>query len=92
MSLLRPSLERLQSACGCLTVQVFLSPDQDRLLGIEINPRFGGGYPLSHDAGAGYPQLMIREWLLGESLIWQDNWQADLMMLRYDAKVIKSIG
>ena len=22
------SLERLQSACGCLTVQVFLSPDQ----------------------------------------------------------------
>ena len=41
LSLLRPSLERLQSACGCLTVQVFRS---DQILGIE-STGFGGGYP-----------------------------------------------
>ena len=91
MTLLRPALEKLRQARGCLTVQIFLSPNHDRLLGVEINPRFGGGYPLSHEAGAGFPQLMIREWLLSESLSWQDEWKANMMMLRYDSMVISSV-
>lgn len=91
MNLLKPALERLQGARGCLTVQVFLSPEQNRLLGVEINPRFGGGYPLSHAAGAGFPEMIIREWLLGELPSWCDNWKGDQMMLRYDSMVISSL-
>lgn len=90
--LLRPCLERIKGARGCLTVQVFASPERDQLLGVEINPRFGGGYPLSHAAGAAFPELLIREWLLGERPDPNDNWQADLLMLRYDAMVLRSHG
>ena len=90
--LLRPCLERIEGARGCLTVQVFANPDRDQLLGVEINPRFGGGYPLSHAAGASFPELLIREWLLGERPEPNDNWQADLLMLRYDTMVLRSHG
>ena len=92
LELLRPALEKLEGARGCLTVQVFLSPDRDRLLGVEINPRFGGGYPLSHAAGAAFPEMMIRDWLLGEPISWIDSWQSDLLMLRYDSMVLRSLG
>ena len=88
-NLLKPSLDRLKGARGCLTVQVFLSPTSDRLLGIEINPRFGGGYPLSHAAGASFPEFMIYEWMLGKHLTWTDNWRADMLMLRYDTMVMR---
>jgi carbamoyl-phosphate synthase large subunit len=90
--LLRPCLERIQGARGCLTVQVFANPERDQLLGVEINPRFGGGYPLSHAAGAAFPELLIREWLLAERPEPNDNWQANLLMLRYDAMVLRSHG
>lgn len=90
--LLRPCLERLKGARGCLTVQVFATAGRDRLLGVEINPRFGGGYPLSHAAGAAFPEMLIREWLLGETLVWRDDWRADLLMLRYDAMVLRPDG
>ena len=32
------------------------------MVGIEINPRFGGGYPQSYAAGANFPELLIREY------------------------------
>jgi carbamoyl-phosphate synthase large subunit len=90
--LLEPCLERLQGARGCLTVQVFANPERTRLRGVEINPRFGGGYPLSHAAGAAFPELLIREWLLGQRPEPNNSWQADLLMLRHDAMVLRSDG
>ena len=92
MQLLKPALTKLVGARGCLTVQVFLSPEQDSISGIEINPRFGGGYPLSHSAGARFPELIISEWLLGGSPPWHDNWRSDLLMLRYDSMVFRSLA
>ena len=43
------------------------------MLGIEINPRFGGGYPMSHAAGADYPGMLIKEYLLGETLNYDET-------------------
>ena len=33
---------------GCITLQVFVNNQSNEIYGIEINPRFGGGYPLSY--------------------------------------------
>jgi len=85
---LRNHLSFIHGARGVITVQVFTNPNRNQVLGIEFNPRFGGGYPMSHAAGVDYPTMLIKEYLLNESLPNMDNWQSDLLMLRYDAMVI----
>jgi carbamoyl-phosphate synthase large subunit len=42
---------------GDLDCDVFLV--EDRLYALELNPRFGGGYPFSHAAGADLPAALI---------------------------------
>lgn len=74
----------LEGARGCITVQVFDPPDDRPLLGLEINARFGGGFPLTLAAGADFPGWMIDEWLGGLSIDFFDAWEDDLLMLRYD--------
>lgn len=81
-------LEKLEGARGCLTVQIFVQPERRRYVGLEINPRFGGGYPLSYAAKANYPGWLIDEYLLHRDIPFFDMWEPDLLMLRYDAKVL----
>lgn len=45
-------------AVGPITVQCFKT--ETGYLFSEINPRFGGGYPLSHAAGADFPKLILK--------------------------------
>lgn len=85
---LRQRLVELGGARGCITVQVFANPQTQSIKALEINPRFGGGYPLAHAAGADYPDWLIREYLLGETLDFYEGWKNNLLMLRYDAKII----
>jgi carbamoyl-phosphate synthase large subunit len=73
---------------GCITLQVFRHRISNELIGIEINPRFGGGYPLSYLAGANYPEFIIREYLLNQSIHFFDKWTSDMLMLRYDDEII----
>jgi carbamoyl-phosphate synthase large subunit len=73
---------------GCITLQVFMSRHSNEMIGIEINPRFGGGYPLSYLAGANYPEYLIREYLLYEGIEFFDAWTPDMLMLRYDDEII----
>ena len=73
---------------GCITLQVFKRRNSDEIIGIEINPRFGGGYPLSYRAGANYPEYLIREYLMGEGIEYFDKWVSDMLMLRYDDEII----
>jgi len=42
---------------GPLDVDFFVEGDKINVL--EFNPRFGGGYPLAHAAGACFPELMV---------------------------------
>jgi carbamoyl-phosphate synthase large subunit len=85
---LREKLGYLEGAVGCLTTQFFLHRDNGQIYGIEINPRFGGGFPLTYGAGANYPGWLIREYLLGEAIAPQfDCWEDRLLMLRYDAEI-----
>ena len=43
---------------GPMTVQLFLTAPEPTL--VEVNPRFGGGFPLAYEAGAQYPQWILR--------------------------------
>jgi carbamoyl-phosphate synthase large subunit len=78
----------LKGARGVVTLQIFVDPCREQMLGIEINPRFGGGYPMSHAAGVDYPAMLIREYLLGEFLNYNEEWQSNLVMLRHDTMVV----
>jgi carbamoyl-phosphate synthase large subunit len=75
----------LQGGYGAITVQLFKR--DDTIFFIEINPRFGGGYPLSWKAGADFMEYLIRDYL-GESLVYTDDWKDNALMLRYDSEVI----
>lgn len=84
-------MERLASvegAVGCLTAQFFLGPDTGRIVGIEINARFGGGFPLSYRAGANYPGWILDEHLAGDDVATFDGWRDGLLMLRYDEEIV----
>ena len=80
-------LETIDGCIGCICIQLFLNPGNGDVVGIEINPRFGGGYPQTYAVGGNYPELLIREYFLGETVEYFDDWKDHLLMLRYDDAV-----
>src|SRR5690606_27532394 len=74
VSYLKERLSQIDGAIGCLTMQFFLNQETKRFIGIEINPRFGGGYLLSYLAGENYPKFLIQEYFLGETIKFFDGW------------------
>jgi carbamoyl-phosphate synthase large subunit len=82
--LARAIAEALPGAFGVLNVQVFLAADGS-LRVIEINARYGGGYPLADAAGAHLAAWTIEELLGREPSL--APWRDGLVMLRYDAAV-----
>lgn len=80
-------LETIDGCVGCICIQLFMNPENGDVVGIEINPRFGGGYPQTYAAGGNYPELLIREYFLGKTVEYFDNWKDHLLMLRYDDAV-----
>ena len=86
--LLLDKMGYVEGARGCLTLQLFRNPETHRLYFIEINARFGGGYPLSRLAAADFQSWIIQEYLLGEHIDFMNDWHAKTLMLRYDAEVI----
>jgi len=75
----------LDGAYGCLTIQLFKS--DSRIVFIEINPRFGGGYPLTYLSGTNFAKYLIEDFL-GFELKYDEDWKDNNIMLRYDAEVI----
>lgn len=81
-------MEYMPGVRGCICMQVFYNAEGDDVVGIEINPRFGGGYPLSYYAGANYPAMMIQEYICGNDVKYSKDWHDNTVMLRYDSQVI----
>lgn len=76
----------LPQPVGCLTLQCFKKTNGE-ITFIEINPRFGGGIPLSIEAGANFPLWVIQS-TKGEVFKDQDySWKENLTMLRFDEAV-----
>lgn len=82
------NIANLAGARGCLTIQVFLHKTNNSIKGIEINPRFGGGYPLTYLSGANYTKWLLEEYMLDKAIATYHDWENNLLMLRYDAEVL----
>ena len=87
---IRQHLSTISGAVGCITAQFFLhNEDDSKIVAIEINPRFGGGYPLSYLAGANFPKWIIEEYLLDNAIEDKfDSWEDELLMIRYDDEIL----
>ncbi|HYG67833.1 MAG TPA: ATP-grasp domain-containing protein [Anaeromyxobacteraceae bacterium] len=77
----------LPGAYGALCVQTFLDDATGALNVTELNPRFGGGFPLACEAGAHFPRWIVEELLGLPSTATANGWRDRLVMLRYDAAV-----
>lgn len=69
---------------GHITVQCMKTKDGIKF--IEINPRFGGGAPISIKAGANSPKNLYKL-LLGEELKYNEDYEENLLALRHDEAV-----
>jgi carbamoyl-phosphate synthase large subunit len=86
MELAKEMVEALPDAYGAFNFQCFLDEEAEIRV-IEINARFGGGYPLAREAGADFPRWLIQDLLGGPVEATFDGWQDGLTMLRYDEAV-----
>jgi carbamoyl-phosphate synthase large subunit len=84
VSFIKARLGYIKDCIGCICIQLFYHPTTFEIIGIEINPRFGGGYPLSYAAGADYPSYLIQEYFFNKPLSYNDSWKENMLMLRYD--------
>jgi carbamoyl-phosphate synthase large subunit len=81
-------LSHVDGLSGCVNIQLFRNNDTHERWYIEMNPRFGGGYPLTRHAGADFQSWILREYLGGEDLSVFMDWDDQTMMLRFDDEVI----
>ena len=84
MRLASEVVDALPECFGPINVQIFLDPTAGMRV-IEINPRFGGGYPLADRAGARFAQWMLDP--AARPSRYYEGWVDGLTMLRYDSAV-----
>lgn len=77
-------LMRLLRPIGQITVQ--LMKIKERIVYIEINPRFGGGAPMSIQSGADSCENLYRL-LLGQELVYNEDYRDNLTFLRFDNSI-----
>lgn len=85
---LKERMRHLPGVIGCICIQLFYRETDQDVVAIEINPRFGGGYPMSYHAGANYPRFLIQEYFKKETISYTDDWRDNTLLLRYDSEVI----
>lgn len=85
---LKERMATMKGVRGCICLQLFYRASDQDIKGIEINPRFGGGFPLSYYANANFVEYILREYLLNEQITYSEDWLDHTLMLRYDEDVI----
>ena len=85
---LKQRMGYLPGVRGCICAQLFYRESDNDIKGIEINPRFGGGYPLTYYAKANYAEYVIKEYLLHEEITYNEDWLDNTLLLRFDDDII----
>ena len=85
---LKERMGYMKGVVGCICIQLFYRENDKDVVGIEINPRFGGGYPMSYHAGANFPQFIVEEYLMDKTINYTEDWRNNTLLLRYDSEVI----
>lgn len=88
INFVKEKLGNIEGARGCLTLQIFHGKENNKIYGIEINPRFGGGYPLSYLAKANYPAWIIEEYINKKDITFFEDWEDNLLLLRHDNEML----
>ncbi|MBC8351293.1 MAG: ATP-grasp domain-containing protein [Planctomycetes bacterium] len=86
MQIAQELCKHLPDAWGPLCYQAFID-DIGTVRIIELNARFGGGYPIAHYAGADFVSPLLR---IGSGLPLQEgplHWQGGIVMTRWDDAV-----
>lgn len=86
MDLAERLVAALPDAWGPMCFQAFVD-DSGQARIIELNPRFGGGYPICHHAGADFIQLLIAETCRRTLLQPVADWREGVAMTRWDEAV-----
>lgn len=85
---LKKNMNMIDGVRGCICMQLFFRESDQNMKGIEINPRFGGGFPLSFYSGANFAEYIIKEYLLGEKIDYSETWLDNTKMLRYNEDIV----
>ena len=85
---IKARLNHIDGAVGCLTSQFFKHKSNGKIYGIEINARFGGGFPLSYFSGANFVKWILEEYLFNKEIHFYNDWEDTLLMLRYDDEIL----
>jgi carbamoyl-phosphate synthase large subunit len=79
-------VEQLGAGPGVITIQM-IEDNDGQINFIEVNPRFGGGAPLSIKAGANFPRWILQGIVGKKPRIRFDGFRDNITMLRYDHEV-----
>lgn len=77
-------LMKILKPIGHITVQ--LMKTKDGIKYIEVNPRFGGGAPMSIQCGADSCENIFKL-LMGHKLEYNENYRDNIMFLRFDSSI-----
>ncbi|MCF7955119.1 MAG: ATP-grasp domain-containing protein [Phycisphaerae bacterium] len=80
------AVQALSAGPGVITIQLIIN-NKGKISLIEINPRFGGGVPLSIKSGADFPKWILQLLIGKKPRITMDGFKDKLKMLRYDSEV-----
>lgn len=92
IGLVEKLVSALPDAFGVLNVQTFFDQHTDEMNVIEINPRFGGGFPLADRAGAPFARWLVEMSVGCDPHYDVPPWESGLVMLRYDEAVYVDEG
>jgi carbamoyl-phosphate synthase large subunit len=80
----------LPDAYGPLCFQAFVDQEAVRL--IELNARFGGGYPVAHQAGADFISRLVQDAMGRPCSNSTNHWTDGVAMTRWDDAVFADLG
>jgi carbamoyl-phosphate synthase large subunit len=89
MSVINPNLSEIGECIskklrhlGNMDCDVFIN--SEKIYVLELNPRFGGGYPFSHEAGINTAAIYI-DWINGKTQIdHHNNYQENIAFAKFD--------